>query len=159
MDWTKQTQDLFKTWTDVQKGTWEGWLDTVKSFDASQPGQIWVKTIDAWQETIRNTLAAQVEGSRIWTENITSIQGAPKGTADWAQQVQEMTKRWTDMQQQMWDNWFEIMKKADPSKFAGNWETEGQSSFIKAWQETIQKSMDAQAELAHQWVGGARVEK
>jgi gas vesicle protein len=159
MDWTKQTQDLFKTWTDVQKRTWEGWLDTVKSFDASQPGQIWVKTIDAWQETIRNTLAAQVEGSRIWTENITSVQGAPKGTADWAQQVQEMTKRWTDLQQQMWDNWFEIMKKTDPSKFAGNWETEGQSSFVKAWQETVQKSMDSQAELTRQWVGVAKGEK
>jgi hypothetical protein len=158
MDWTKQTQDLFKTWTDVQKRTWEGWLDTVKSFDASQPGQIWVKTIDAWQETIRNTLAAQVEGSRIWTQNITSIQGAPKESADWAQQVQEMTKRWTDMQQQMWDNWFEIMKKTDPSKFAGKWDIEGQP-LIKGWQEMIQKSTDTQAEWARQWTGAAKGEK
>jgi hypothetical protein len=150
MDWTKQTQEMFKTWTDVQKNTWEGWLDTVKGFDASQPGQLWLKTVDAWQETVKNTLAAQMEGSRIWAESVTSFKDTPKETTEWAKQVQEMTKHWTDMQRQMWDNWFDIMKKTDPSKFAGNLDTDWQS-YMKSWQETIQKSMDSQSEWARQW--------
>ena len=150
MDWTKQTQEMFKTWTDVQRKTWEGWLDTVKGFDASQPSQVWAETVDAWQKTVKNTLAAQVEGSRIWAESVTSAKDAPKESAEWAKQVQDMTKRWTEMQQQMWDNWFDVMKKSDPSKFAGNWEKEGQS-FVKTWQDTVQKSMDTQAEWVRQW--------
>jgi hypothetical protein len=158
MDWSKQTQDMFKTWTDVQRKTWEGWFDTVKNFDPAQPSQIWAKTVDAWQESIKNTLSAQVEGSRIWAENIGSIKGAPKETAAWAQQIQETTVRWTDMQQQMWDNWFEVMRKTDPSKYVGKWDTEGQT-FFKSWQDMMQKSMDVQADWTRQWIEGVKLER
>ena len=43
MDWMNQTQEMFKTWTDVQKKTWDTWLDGAKHFDVAQPTQMWEK--------------------------------------------------------------------------------------------------------------------
>ena len=54
MDWMNQTQEMFKTWTDVQKKTWDTWLDGAKHFDVAQPTQMWEKTLDAWQESIKH---------------------------------------------------------------------------------------------------------
>lgn len=158
MDWMNQTQEMFKTWTDVQKKTWDTWLDGVKQFDASQPTQVWEKTLDAWQASIKNTLNAQVEGSRIWAESVTSVKGAPQGTADWANQVQEMTKRWTDMQEQMWNNWFEVMKKMEPAKFPGSFDKDN-LNFLGPWQDMSKKIMDAQAEWARNLVSLGRSDK
>lgn len=157
MDWSKQTQDMFKSWTDAQTKTWNTWLDTVKSFDPSQPGQAWEKTVDAWQQSVKNTLSAQVEGSRIWAESVSSIQGAPKETANWAQQVQDMTQRWTDLQTQMWDNWFDVMKKADIDKF-NTFGKEG-SGMMGPWQDMSKKMMDAQAEWIRNFTAQAKADK
>ena len=150
MDWLKESQEMFQAWTESQKKTWEAWLKAVQGSDKSKPAEIWKKTIDAWQESVNGTLNAQVEGSQIWAKSVTSIEGAPKESADWAKQVQEMTKNWTEMQQQMWDNWFEIAKKGDPFTFAGGWDKEG-PAVLKTWQDMAQKAMSSQSEWIRNW--------
>jgi len=147
MDWMKQSQEMFNSWANVQMKTWESWLKAIQNSEKLEPQQLWEKTIDAWQESVKGTLEAQVEGSRIWAESFTNIEGTPEGTADWAKQIQGMTKNWTDMQQQVWDNWFDVVKKADPSKFGVNWDTEG-PNMLKTWQDMAQKSMETQTEWA-----------
>jgi gas vesicle protein len=144
MDWMTRSQDLFKSWVDTQMKTWEGWFKSIQT-EKFEPGQLWAKSIEAWQTSIKGTLSAQVEGSRIWAESVSSIQGAPKETGEWAKQVQDMAKNWTDLQQKMWDNWFEAVKNADPSKLMGEWDVEG-SPLMKSWQDMTKKVMDAQAQ-------------
>jgi gas vesicle protein len=153
MELTKQTEEILKTWTDVQKKSWEGWLETIKSYDASQPAQVWEKTINTWQDSVKRTLEAQAEGSRIWAESVTSVQGAPKEVAEWAKQVQEMTQRWTEVQQQLWDNWFEVAKKADPSKIGETWGGSEGQNILQAWQDVAQKVLNTQSEWAKTLTG------
>lgn len=145
MDWMTKSQTLFKSWVDTQMKTWEGWFKSIQDTDKFEPGQIWAKSIEAWQASIKGTLSAQVEGSRIWAESVSSIQGAPKETGEWAKQVQDMATSWTDLQQKMWDNWFDAVKNADPSKLMGEWDVEG-SPLMKNWQDMTKKMMDAQAQ-------------
>lgn len=146
MDWTKQTQDLFTNWTNVQQKTWEGWLDSMKNFDAAQPGQLWEKTVDAWHASVKNALNAQVEGGRIWAESVTSFQGVPKEAGDWAKQIEQMSKQWVDLQQQLWDNWFDTIKKADMTKLSPTAFPQSGEGVMKSWQDMSKKMMDAQAE-------------
>ena len=80
-------------------------------------------------------------------EGVSSVKGAPQGTTEWANQVQEMTKRWTDMQEQMWNNWFEVMKKMEPAKVPGSFDKDS-LNFLGPWQDMSKKIMDAQAEWA-----------
>lgn len=143
MDWVKQTQDMYKGWMDFQMKNWQSWLKSVQAFDKAEPAKLWGETIDAWQESVKGTLTTQVEGSRIWAENLVSMEGVPKEAADWAKQVQDMTKNWTDMQQKLWDEWFAVVKKADPSKFAAGLDDGG---ILKSWQDMAQKAMDTQTE-------------
>jgi hypothetical protein len=69
-----------------------------------------------------------------------------------------MTKRWTDMQEQMWNNWFEVMKKMEPAKFPGGFDKDN-LSFMGPWQDMSKKIMDAQAEWARNLVNLGRPEK
>jgi len=153
MEWAKQTEEMFKNWTDIQRKTWESWLEAIRGFDKSQGTQVWEKTMDAWQESVKKALEAQVDGSRILAENMAATKGTPKEAAEWAQQLQEMTNRWAEVQQQLWNNWFEVVKKVDPSKLGGSWDKEGPNVF-KAWQEVAQKALNTQAEWTRTWTAG-----
>ncbi len=156
MDWTKQSQDLFMGWTNTQQKTWESWLESMKSYDAAQPMQLWEKTVDTWQASVKNALNTQAEGSRIWAESVSSFQGAPKETGEWAKQVQQMSKQWIDLQEQMWDNWFGAIKKADIANMSpAAWDKDGQG-VVKSWQDMSKKMMDAQADWVRNFTAFAQ---
>lgn len=149
MDWTKQTEEMTKVWIDTQKKMWDNWLGTTQHFEKTQAAEFWAKTLNMWEESVKNTLNAQAEWTRTWADSIKSIEGAPKEVGDWAQQAHEMSKQWAEAQKQLWDSWFAVVKKFDPSKAAPDWSEEGQKMY-KTWQETSQKVMNAQAEWARQ---------
>jgi gas vesicle protein len=127
-------------------------MKAVQGADKTDPGQIWTKTIEAWQESVKGTLEAQVEGSKIWAKSAAEVEGLPKEATEWATQIQEMTKNWTDMQQKMWDQWFDMVKKADPAVFSGSWDKDGEN-MLKTWQEMTKKMMDSQAEWGRTFAG------
>lgn len=156
MDWTKQTEDMVKSWTEGQTKMWNDWLKAIQGFGMQGFGkgpssQVWEKTIEAWDESIKKTLDAQVEWTQHWAESFTTVKGAPKEMTEGAKQGQEMITRWTNTQKQLWASWFAIVKKLDPSSAPGvDWGREGQK-LVQGWQEAIQKAMDAQAESVRLW--------
>lgn len=152
MDWSKQTEDIFKSWTEAQTKMWNDWLKAMQGFGGSPSSQVWGKTVEAWDESIKKTLDAQVEWTQRWAESFTTSKGAPKEMGEWAKQGEDMIKRWTDTQRQLWASWFAIVKKLDPSA-AGvgvDWDRDGRK-FLQGWQEAIQKALDTQAESVRQW--------
>jgi hypothetical protein len=150
MDWTKQTEDMFKTWTDTQKKMWDSWLETVQQASAPMQGaQVWQKTIETWEETVNNVLAAQTKWSETWANSF-DPEGTPEEMAQWFKQAQEMAKQWNETQQSLWQNWFGLIKQADVTKMTGGWEEEGQKAF-KNWQDSMQKVMDAQMDWIKMW--------
>jgi hypothetical protein len=153
MEWTKQTEDLFKTWTDAQTKMWNDWLKAMQGFGRPQASQVWEKTIEAWEESIKRTFDAQKDWSRRWAESFTASKGAPKEMIDWAKQGQDMMTHWTDTQKQLWESWFQIIKRLDPSAPGMNWGGEGQK-FVQSWQDAVQKALDTQAEWLRLWTAG-----
>lgn len=148
MDWTKQSEEMMKAWTDTQKKMWDNWLDMVqKGTGQSQAGEIWQKTIEMWEKTVKSSLDAQTEWTRTWVESLSGTEGVSDEVVEWAKQAQDMSKRWSETQQQLWQGWFDMVKKADASKMAGAWGEESQNAF-KTWQESAQKMMDAQKQWA-----------
>ncbi|MGH7771562.1 MAG: hypothetical protein ACREQA_04940 [Candidatus Binatia bacterium] len=154
MEWTKQTEEMVKSWTEAQTKMWNDWLKGMQGFARSQPSQVWGKTVEAWDESVRKALDTQVEWTQRWAENFTTGKGAPKEMVDWAKQGQEMIRRWADTQKQLWASWFEIVKKLEPSSAPGvDWSREGQK-LVQGWQEAIQKALDTQAEYVRLWTAG-----
>lgn len=149
MDWTKQVDEMVKTWTGAQQKMWENWIEAMQMMSSPQSaGNVWEKTVDAWRETVKKALESQVSWTKLWAENMTANPNTPKEMGDWAKQVLDMTQAWTDAQAQMSDNWFEVMKKADPMTVAKLWDQDQAKKMLQAWQDASQKAMEAQREWA-----------
>jgi len=155
MEWTKQSEEMFKTWTETQKKVWEDCLKAMQGFSVMQgfgkspSTEVWEKTVDTWHQTIQRVLDAQLEGARHWAESASTAKGSTEETAEWAKRGQELITRGTETQKQLWENWFEFVKKLDVSNMT-NWGRDGQK-FVQSCQETIQKALESQTE----WVRAA----
>jgi hypothetical protein len=146
-EWTQQTEAMFKAWTDAQRKIWEKWPLGMQGAAKSPSDQVWEKSMQAWEESVKKTLEAQAELTQLWAGGSPNMSGLPKEVAEWAHEGQEMLKRWTETQTMLWEHWFHLAKQFNhPSnKLGGNWEQEGQK-LLHAWQEAAKKTVDAQSE-------------
>lgn len=148
MDWTKQTEEVVKTWTDTQKKMWDSWLQAAQQGPDQFPvAKVWEKSMETWEETVKNTMAAQDEWMQMWADSFEKQKGIPEEVGQWVKQAQTMNKQWSDIQAQMWNSWFEMAKKVDPAKMTDSLDAEGKKAFA-AWQETAEKVMEAQEKWA-----------
>ncbi len=151
MDWNKQTEAMFKNWTDAQKKMWENWQEMAKQGPSlDQATQVWQKTIENWEETVKNTMEAQSAWTKNWSESL-NTDGLPEEVVNWAKQAQDMNKQFGDAQNQMWQGWFDLMKQTDFSKINSNWDGEGQQAF-QQWQEMAKQVMEAQMQWVNMWM-------
>ena len=158
MDWTKQTEEMVKNFSETQKKIWDSWLEAVQPAGPSkdQAAEIWQKAMQTWEETVNNALSTQTEWTKHWSESLNLDEmELPDEVAAWAKQAQAMTKQFGETQQQLWQGWFDLVKQADLTKLTGNWEEEGQKAF-QQWQEAAQKVMEAQMQWANMWMPGQK---
>ena len=145
---------MFKRQQENQKKLWNEWLKVVPNFGKPPSTEIWEKTVDAWSQTIQALLDTQIQTVRQWSEHFTTDKGTPQETADWVKQGQETITRLTETQKELWESWFEVVKRFDVSN-AVNWTSDGQK-LLHRWQETIQKTLDTQAEWAKTMAGARK---
>lgn len=153
-DWTKQTEEMFKAWSDAQKKLMENWAESMKGIGVPQGTEFWEKTLAAWEETLEKSTKTQIEWTEKWIENLKSMEGMPEQAVKSTERFQEMTQRWTSTQEQLWAKWFEMLRGLDPSSLTEKW-SEAIQNPLQAWQDATKKVMDAQAEWMHVWRGSA----
>lgn len=158
MDWTDQTDNILKTWADAQKRIWDQWSKMIQGVGGSQAAGFWDKTLETWQEFIKKTQDAQTEWFRVWSESYSPGRGASEEITEWAKRGQEMMKHWAQVQTQLWENWFPIMKELSSSIQENVWDRERQK-LIKLFQEAAEKAMKSQAEWIRHWTGGQAGDK
>ena len=67
--------------------------------------------------------------------------------SDWMNQAEEMFKAWTESQQKLMDNWAESMSGMGATQGSELWD-----KAISTWEESLEKSTQAQAEWTEKWV-------
>lgn len=150
MDWAKQSEEMFKSWTDTQKKIWDNWLEAVQKSTAPMQGaQVWQQTVKTWEDTVNNVLDAQNNWVDTWVNSF-DPDGTPEEMAHWFKQTQGMMKKWNETQQGLWKNWFDLAKQVDVSKMTTSWEEQGEKAF-KNWQDSMQKVMNAQMDWMKMW--------
>ena len=152
MEWMKQAEEIFKTWTETQKAMWDDWMKTTQSFGKTRATDSWKRTVDAWEESVKKSLQLQMEWSKVWAESFTSVKGTPKELQEWARQGQEIMSRWAETQMQLWTAWFDMVKKLDPTALGGTSEKES-DNMLNLWQENLKTLLNAQAEWGRVWMG------
>ena len=153
MSESRSSDSLIKTWAGTQQQLLTNWLDTVRRFGGTPTLELWTKTVEAWQASVKETLDARAEWTREWTETLANAKGTPEELRDLARQGQELLQRWTDAERQLWQGWFNIVKdinfKVEPGTAA-----QAGSDLVQLWQESAHKMIDAQATLVRRWTSG-----
>jgi len=148
MSESKSTESLIKTWAETQQKLLTNWLDTVRSFSGAPGPELWSKTVEAWQASVKETLDAQEKWTREWTETLAKTKGTPEELRELAQQGRDLFQRWTDAERQIWQSWFNIVKDINFRPESG---TSPQAAMIQLWQESAHKMIDTQASLVQHW--------
>lgn len=161
MDWQKQANDMIKTWTSTQQKVWETWVSSVQLAAAPQSPEAWQKTVETWRGTVKQALESQVELTRLWAESVAAasvnmpntpavpgMPGITGGTVEWTRQMLEMTRAWTETQVRFSENWFDLLKKAEPNVIAQTWDMGQAQKIMAGWQDAAQKAVEAQSEFS-----------
>ncbi|MBC8504444.1 MAG: hypothetical protein ISR58_16345 [Anaerolineales bacterium] len=151
-EWTKQAEEMFKSWSETQKGFMDKWAESVKSFSGSPDTEMWKKTLETWEETAKSTFSSQAEWTQSWVENLKSIEGMPEQAVESVDKFQEMAGRWGATQEELWAKWFEMVKGLDFSQASDTF-SEAMQNPLKSWQDATKKVMDAQADWMKIWTG------
>jgi len=154
MDWSEQAQEMMQAWAATQQKMWSGWLESVQGAGQSPGPELWSKTIDAWEQSVKETLDAQAEWTQKWAEQVQAVEGAPEDVNRLAKDGQEMMDRWNEAQRQLWQQWFDVLRKAASTDVLSSQSSEGQK-ILQAWQETAGRAMEKQMEWATAWMQGA----
>ena len=158
MEWTKPAENMFNTWMDAQTKMWDEWFKSTQGFGKMQGTEVWRKTVEAWEQSLKKNLNLQMDWTKLWADSFTKVSADPAELFEWAQQGQEMMRRWLATQMQLWAGWFEIMKKLDPSTPGGGWQREAEK-IVQLWQEALKKGLDAQVEWGRVWSAGQEGKK
>jgi len=153
MSESKSTESLIKTWAETQQKLLTNWLDTVRRFSGAPGPELWTKTVEAWQASVKETLDAQAEWTREWTETLANTKGTPEELRELARQGRDLFQRWTDAERQLWQGWFNVVKdinlRLEPAAGA-----KAGTDMIQLWQDSAHKMIDTQTDLVRRWTSG-----
>ncbi|MBX0327111.1 hypothetical protein K2Z83_05370 [Oscillochloris sp. ZM17-4] len=174
MDWTKQANDMVKTWTGTQQKVWDTWLNSMQLVATPQSPESWQKMVETWRGTVKQALESQMQLTQMWAEsvaaasvsmpsvpgmpampNMPSIPGVPGTAVEWTRQMLEMTRTWTDTQVRFSENWFDLLKKADPTAMGQGWDMSQAQKIMATWQDAAQKAIEAQNEFGRMMMSTA----
>jgi len=172
MDWSKQANEMMKSWSGSQQKVWETWASSSAASSSPQSPEAWQKTVESWRGTVRQALEAQNELTRLWAEGVAAasvsmpsapsmpgmpsmpsmpsmpgMPSMPTSMVEWTRQMLEMTRSWTETQVRFSESWFDLLKQAEPSAMAQSWDMGQAQKIMATWQEAAQKALEAQNEL------------
>ena len=148
-----QAEDMVKAWTESQQKLWNTWLEALQNSPQSTSAKVWPEGISKWQESVDSTIDSQLGSLRKWAENAKNFESAPAETRNWANEGVQMVERWTGAQRQLWELWFEFLRKTE----AGTAKEGGKEHFeqlVQSWQDMTKQIMELQQDWASSWSKG-----
>jgi hypothetical protein len=146
-------ESLLKTWSETQQKLLTDWLDILRKLGGTPTLELWTKTVDAWQSSVKETIDARAEWARQWTETLANAKGTPEELRDLASKGREQVQQWAEAERDLWQGWFNIVREINfrPEPGAG---AQAGRDMVQLWQESAHKMIDAQAALVRRWTGG-----
>lgn len=146
-------ENVVKNWGETQQKLLTDWLDTLRKFGGAPTLELWRKTVDTWQTSVKETIDARAEWTRQWTETLAKAKGTPEELRELEKEGREQLQHWTEAERDLWQSWFSAVREINfrPEPGAGS-QTAG--DLIQLWQDTANKMINTQADLVRRWTGG-----
>ncbi|NJK80511.1 MAG: hypothetical protein HC876_19360 [Chloroflexaceae bacterium] len=155
-EWNTRATEMVKMWSDSQQKMWENWLGAMRGMTMTSPTanrEMWEKSVDVWQDSIQMALDTQVTWTQFWADSIVTVSGNSQQVNDWSSQTLEMSRQWTARQKELWTEWFKALKTADMATMMKTFSPDEMMKMMQTWQESAQKMMEAQMEMARTITG------
>ena len=141
---------------DLRKMQDQLWEDSMANF----PGAVLPRDMNSWQQktlgnvnalmerAVRHSLDLQRGWLEQWVERADQKNLKPKVFAELSADARESTQRWLDNQNQLWEQWLQVLRESGSKKMPD----------FAQWETAVQESFDRQAELLNEWseLGGVK---
>ena len=147
-------ESMLKAWSETQQKLLSDWLDTLRKMGGTATLELWTKTIDAWQASVKETVDARAEFSRRWAETLAKAKGTPEEIRELAHKEREEMQQWAEAERELWKDWFNVVRHINfrPEQGVG---AKAGKDLVELWQESAHKMIDAQAALVRRFTGGS----
>src|SRR5438128_10469405 len=105
----KNTEESpLKTWAESQQKLMTDWLETLRRLGGTPTLELWTKTVDAWQSSVKETVDARAESTRQLIETLTNAKGTPEELRELARKEREQLQHWTEAGRDHWQGWLNV---------------------------------------------------
>ncbi|HEX6484144.1 MAG TPA: hypothetical protein VF043_35315 [Ktedonobacteraceae bacterium] len=146
-------ENMLKTWAESQQKLLTDWLATLRKLGGTPMLELWTKTVDAWQSSVKETVDARAEFTRQLTETLANAKGTPEELRELAREGREQLQNWAEAERELWQDWFKIARDINFRPEPGTGAHVGRE-FVQLWQDSAHKMIDAQAAFVQRWTGG-----
>src|SRR5207244_5146891 len=87
---------------EMQQNLLTGWLDTLRSLGGTPTLELWRKTVDTWQSSVKETIDARAEWTKQWTETLAKAKGTPEELREMVREGREQLQHWTEAERDQW---------------------------------------------------------
>lgn len=144
---------LLKNWAESQQKLLTDWLETLRKFGGTPTMELWKTTVDAWQNSVKETLDAQTEWTHQWIEVLTNAKGTPEELQGLVRQGREQMQQWTEAERDLWKSWFNIVREINFKPESGDKQQVG-NDLLQFWQKSAYKMIDTQTNFVRRWTTG-----
>lgn len=150
-----QIAEFQRKWTEQQQQLLRNWFDTLQGASGGTLPNTWRQAIDTMERQVNNTLDAQKRSLMALSGNARDVEGVPEPLTQWLCQLEKGIALWNEVQQRLWQVWFDMLRAAVPAPqnpgevLAGNWEKMMQSALslqeqwltdMAGWQTAFSKN-------------------
>lgn len=149
-------KDYLGIFKDLRKMQDQLWEDSMANF----PGAVVPRDMNAWQQktlgnvnslmerAVKHSMDLQRGWLEQWVERAGQKNLKPKVFAELSTDARESTQRWLDNQNQLWEQWLQVLKDSGSKK----------APDFGQWESAVQESFERQAELLNEWseLGGVK---
>jgi hypothetical protein len=146
-------ENVVKNWGEMQQKLLTDWLDTLRSLGGTPTLELWRKTVDTWQSSVKETIDARAEWTKQWTETLAKAKGTPEEFREMVRDGREQLQHWTEAERDLWKGWFDTAREINfrPEPGVG---AKAREDLIQLWQDSATRMINTQADLVRRWTGG-----
>src|SRR6266480_8156602 len=149
----KTDENQLKIWAESQQKLLTDWLETLRRLGGTPTLELWTKTVDAWQSSVKETIDARAEWARQWTETMAKAKGTPEELREMVREGREQLQHWTEAERDLWKGWFDTAREINFRPEPGVGAKAGED-LIQLWQDSATRMINTQADLVRRWTGG-----
>lgn len=143
-NWSDQIAEFQRNWVEQQQKLMTEWLESMKGAGGGASGPDWGKAVDVMEQQVNSAFDAQKRSLRAVAGNMDKVEGAPKELGQAVKQLEEGIERWTEVQQNMWQVWFDMLRDAASPQRPGD-------AMLKNWEDMAQRTMSIQEQWLSNW--------